>query len=357
MIQPTPPLRRATSDDAQALAELVDFASEGLALYLWSKIAGPDGDPWAVGRERAQRETGGFSFRNAIVLEQGGRIAAGLIGYPLPDRPEPIPDSMPPMFVPLQELENLAPGTWYVNVLAAYPDKRGQGLGTALLALADKLAAEAGRSRLEHHRLRRQHRRPPALRADRLRRGRTARERSRTAGRTRARTGCCWSSARNHRSSGPWRWPPTRRSLHLMTGILDKITAYKRDEIAAAKARRPLATVEAAARAAPPVRPLRGGDPGQGRRRPVRADRRDQEGEPVQGPHPPGLRSAGAGQGLCGGRCRVPFGADRYALFPRRAGVSDAKPAPRPSCRPCARTSCSIAIKCRKRARWAPTAS
>ena len=41
---------------------------------------------------------------------------------------------MPPMFVPLQELENLAPGTWYVNVLAAYPETRGQGCGTALLA-------------------------------------------------------------------------------------------------------------------------------------------------------------------------------------------------------------------------------
>ena len=176
MIQLTPPLRRATPDDAQALAELVDFASEGLALYLWAKIAGPGGDPWAVGRERALRETGAFSYRNAVVLEQAGRVAAGLIGYPLPDRPEPIPDSMPPMFVPLQELENLAPGTWYVNVLAAYPDKRGQGLGTALLAVADKLAAEADRRGPEHHRLRRQHRRPPALRADWLRRGRAARE-------------------------------------------------------------------------------------------------------------------------------------------------------------------------------------
>jgi GNAT superfamily N-acetyltransferase len=145
MLQPTPPFRRATPEDAQALAELVDFASEGLALYLWGKMAGPGGDPWAVGRERAQRETGSFSYRNAVVLEQGGRVAAGLIGYPLPDRPEPIPDSMPPMFVPLQELENLAPGTWYVNVLAAYPDKRGQGLGTALLAIADELAAQMDR--------------------------------------------------------------------------------------------------------------------------------------------------------------------------------------------------------------------
>ena len=41
------------------------------------------------------------------------------------------------MFVPLQELENLAPGTWYVNVLAAYPEHRGQGYGTALLAVAE----------------------------------------------------------------------------------------------------------------------------------------------------------------------------------------------------------------------------
>jgi ribosomal protein S18 acetylase RimI-like enzyme len=145
MIPLKPPFRRATPSDARALADLVHFASEGLALHIWTKAAGPGGDAWAVGRERARRETGSFSYRNAVVAEAGGRIAAGLIGYPLTDRPEPIPETMPAMFVPLQELENLAPGTWYVNVLAAYPEDRGKGHGAALLGIAEALAADTGR--------------------------------------------------------------------------------------------------------------------------------------------------------------------------------------------------------------------
>jgi hypothetical protein len=40
-----PPLRRATLEDAGTLAEFVEFASEGLAIYLWSKLAGGSSDP------------------------------------------------------------------------------------------------------------------------------------------------------------------------------------------------------------------------------------------------------------------------------------------------------------------------
>lgn len=144
MMQLKPPLRQATPGDAQAMADFVHFASEGLALYLWTRMAGPGGDPWAVGRERAARETGAFSYRNTILVEHDNQPVAGLIGFALPDHPEPVPETMPAMFVPLQELENLAPRTWYVNVLAAYPPHRGRGYGGALLALADRLAADAG---------------------------------------------------------------------------------------------------------------------------------------------------------------------------------------------------------------------
>jgi GNAT superfamily N-acetyltransferase len=136
------PFRRATPADSEAMADLVHFASEGLAFYLWSRMAGPGGDPWAVGRERARRPAGAFSYSNAILAERDGRVAAGLIGYPLADVPEPPPDNPPAMFVPLNELEELVPGTWYVNVLAAYPEHCGKGLGTALLSLAEELARQ-----------------------------------------------------------------------------------------------------------------------------------------------------------------------------------------------------------------------
>jgi ribosomal protein S18 acetylase RimI-like enzyme len=134
------PFRQATPADAPAMADLVHFASEGLALYLWTQITPPGGNPWAVGRDRARRDGGSFSYRNTIVAESEGRVAAALIGYPIADTPEPLPAKLPPIVVPLQELEDLVPGTWYVNVLAAYPEHRGKGYGAALLGLADGLA-------------------------------------------------------------------------------------------------------------------------------------------------------------------------------------------------------------------------
>jgi ribosomal protein S18 acetylase RimI-like enzyme len=135
-----PPFRRATIDDAPVLAELVNDAGEGLPLYLWGKMAGPGDTAWDVGRRRAARDEGSFSYRNATIIEREGQCAGCLIGYEISDDPAPIADDMPAMFVPLQALENLAPGTCYVNVLAVRPSFRGQGLGTKLLGVAEETA-------------------------------------------------------------------------------------------------------------------------------------------------------------------------------------------------------------------------
>jgi ribosomal protein S18 acetylase RimI-like enzyme len=141
----TPPFRRATPADAGAMAEFVNMAGEGLPLYLWGRMAEAGESPWEVGRRRAQRESGGFSYLNAVMLDEGEKSVACLIGYPLPEKPELIDyATMPAMFVGMQELENLAPGTWYVNVLAALPEHRGKGYGARLLKLADDIAADAG---------------------------------------------------------------------------------------------------------------------------------------------------------------------------------------------------------------------
>lgn len=144
-----PGYRPATPDDDSAMAELVNMAGEGLPFHLWSQLATDGEDPWHIGRERARREHGGFSYRNAVLREEDGHIAACLIGYPLPDEPEPVDYAeMPALFVPLQQLEDLAPATWYVNVLATCPEYRRRGYATELLEIAAGKARQTRRKGL-----------------------------------------------------------------------------------------------------------------------------------------------------------------------------------------------------------------
>ena len=75
MIRLDPPFRAATPDDAAALTDLVHFASEGLALYVWTRIAGPAGDPWAD-RPRAGAPRNG----QLLLSQRRGRRAARRAG-------------------------------------------------------------------------------------------------------------------------------------------------------------------------------------------------------------------------------------------------------------------------------------
>jgi hypothetical protein len=88
---------------------LLTMQARGMPLYLWEKLAADGQTGWDVGRRRAERNTGSFSYRNATIIEFIGAAAGALIGYEIQKEPEPVPSDMPAMFIPLQELENLAP--------------------------------------------------------------------------------------------------------------------------------------------------------------------------------------------------------------------------------------------------------
>lgn len=137
-------IREATAADAEHLVRFINMAADDLPLHFWKKSVGPSGDALAYGRERAARETGNFSYRNAWLAEVDGAVAACLLGYPAEAEPGPIDPETPAIFAPLLELEALAPGSWYLNVLATYEAFRGKGCGSALLAQAEAVARAAG---------------------------------------------------------------------------------------------------------------------------------------------------------------------------------------------------------------------
>lgn len=137
-------IRPATLRDATDLAAMVDMAGEGLPTYFWSQMVEAGQSPIEIGRMRAMREEGAFSYRNAQIAEVVGRIAGGLVSYAIADASDASEIAeMHEIARPLALLEAEVPGYWYVNVLAVYPEFRGQGIGRELLSKADQLGREA----------------------------------------------------------------------------------------------------------------------------------------------------------------------------------------------------------------------
>lgn len=132
-----PTIRPARREDAEALLPLIVSAGEGLPWYFWEQSAEPGETAQAVGLRRIRGDTAGVSWRNAWVAEAGGRVAGCLIAQRLGAEPDKPPAGMPRIFVPLHQLESLAPLTGYVNVLATDPAMQGQGVGRQMMDFAE----------------------------------------------------------------------------------------------------------------------------------------------------------------------------------------------------------------------------
>ena len=62
--------RPALKSDCVEIARLYRISSEGVADYIWSKLAEVNGDFIQVGRRRYEREGADFSFENCTLVEE-----------------------------------------------------------------------------------------------------------------------------------------------------------------------------------------------------------------------------------------------------------------------------------------------
>lgn len=137
-------LRDAVREDAPALARLFLASSHGLSEHVWRQAALPGETPLQSGIRRYARDGGPFTWRCCLVAESGGRAAAMLHAFPME---EAVPDiGEDPVLRPYAELHD--PGSLRVSDLAVFPEFRGRGIGTLLLAAAEERAWALGLARL-----------------------------------------------------------------------------------------------------------------------------------------------------------------------------------------------------------------
>lgn len=139
-------IRPARESDAEFLVPLIDRAGEGIPMYMWTSRAASGQTPHDFGLARVRSRDAGISWTKAWVAEVGGARAGCLIAHTQPNVPQPMDPDTPAMFVPLQELEDTAPGTGYVHILSTARDMRGRGIGSRLLGFAERFAGPNGMS-------------------------------------------------------------------------------------------------------------------------------------------------------------------------------------------------------------------
>ena len=148
-----PAYRPAIAADSRFIVDMIDIASDGVALVDWTQSAQKAGDQTAldIGVQRYASEQGDYSYRNCWLAEVAGRRAGALLSFPMPARGAADAVSPPPfdgsdVFAPYKYLE--APGTWYICGLALLPEYRGRGIGTQLMRIAAQQARQHGYDRL-----------------------------------------------------------------------------------------------------------------------------------------------------------------------------------------------------------------
>lgn len=137
-------IRAARKSECHRIAELYSISSDGVADYIWTKLAQPGEDILDVGRKRYEREGISFSYENCKMVDLQGAVVGMLVAFPMEvDKEYREPD---PILVPYSVLEE--DRSYYICGMAVDPEHRGKGIGTALMAEAEKTCRELGFTKL-----------------------------------------------------------------------------------------------------------------------------------------------------------------------------------------------------------------
>jgi len=136
---------KAKKSNSFDLAKLINIAGEGIPEYLWNDAKNGDESSMAVGAKRAEREEGGFSYKNAMICSLDNILVGMILAYRQEDPYEIGELSQYPNVVqPLVELESKAPGSWYINAIAVYEEYRGKGVARQLMYTTENQAVCSG---------------------------------------------------------------------------------------------------------------------------------------------------------------------------------------------------------------------
>jgi ribosomal protein S18 acetylase RimI-like enzyme len=139
--------RDGRKEDCAKLAEFIYIASDGVVEFLFEDLV-PGRSPQQIVAHNLDKETGYYSYKNAVVAEVRREVVGASFFYH--SRFHVISDEMR-QFFPQDRLEHLkyilsgqVENSLYLDTLCVDERFRGNGIGGRLISLTKKKAAEEG---------------------------------------------------------------------------------------------------------------------------------------------------------------------------------------------------------------------
>ena len=137
-------IRKANSSDVNNIAKLALIAGEGIPAWFWKQSAAEAQNIEDAGATKLLSESDNFSYRNVHVAVIDGEVAGMILAYRLPDEDQAEDlEELPAFIRPMVELEQCAPSSFYINMIATFPQYRNMSIGTKLMGIVDSLARDA----------------------------------------------------------------------------------------------------------------------------------------------------------------------------------------------------------------------